>query len=423
MHNPEEVSAPEPTMIGTYLVTVEQGEDIEARLRTIAGHFYPGANSVVAGEAPAMRARHSGRVLSVTRLVDREVDRPLPPGSGQFLVRLAIPIESMGDSMAMLMTLAAGEVLAFGTIKLVDISLPETYLGMFAGPKYGIPGLRRLLGAAQRPLLVAIFKPCIGYSAEQGAAAFYEAAAGGADVVKDDELMADPGYCRRVERVRRYAEAERRAFEETGRHTLHAVNITDCGDRLLGNALEAVELGANALMVSYLQVGLDSARRVCEDPRVTVPVLGHNAGATALYAARATGVSPLVINGILARLCGLDLAVFLTEHGKFPSQRDWCEQIVHALRRPMGNLLPTLPVAGGGVTASLVGAVCQTYGRDIAIGAGTAVFGHPSGSRAGARALSQAIEAEMAGEPLAAAAQRHRELRQALEYWGPPVAQ
>jgi 2,3-diketo-5-methylthiopentyl-1-phosphate enolase len=94
---------------------------------------------------------------------------------------------------------------------------------------------------------------------------------------------------------------------------------------------------------------------------------------------------------------------------------------VNTLRRPTGDLLPSLPVAGGGMTAGLVEAVCQMYGLDIAIGAGTSVFGHPGGPRASARALRRAIEAEMVGDPLGSAAQRLSELRQALQYWGEPL--
>ncbi|MDD5172373.1 MAG: RuBisCO large subunit C-terminal-like domain-containing protein, partial [Candidatus ainarchaeum sp.] len=43
---------------------------------------------------------------------------------------------------------------------------------------------------------------------------------------------------------------------------------------------------------------------------------------------------------------------------------------------------------------------------------------HPKGTRAGARATMQAIEASMEGETLAEKAKTSPELREALEKWG-----
>ena len=60
-------------------------------------------------------------------------------------------------------------------------------------------------------------------------------------------------------------------------------------------------------------------------------------------------------------------------------------------------------------------------GTEFAIGAGGAVHGHPMGPVAGARAIRQAIDACLQGEPLADAAQRLPELAAALTTW-PEVA-
>ncbi len=87
---------------------------------------------------------------------------------------------------------------------------------------------------------------------------------------------------------------------------------------------------------------------------------------------------------------------------------------------PYYGLRPPMPIAAGGVTPGLVGALVSDYGRDIAIGAGGSVFGHPSGARAGARAFRQAIDCMMEGRDLHHAAQEHQELLEALEMWGAP---
>jgi len=49
---------------------------------------------------------------------------------------------------------------------------------------------------------------------------------------------------------------------------------------------------------------------------------------------------------------------------------------------------------------------------------GGGVMGHPDGPRAGAAAVRQAIEAYKAGVSLEEYAEKHIELRRALEKWG-----
>lgn len=89
-----------------------------------------------------------------------------------------------------------------------------------------------------------MIKPNIGWTPQEGAELFYEAARGGVDVIKDDELLsADMPFCPMAERVPLFMEMEKRAFEETGEHTLYAVNITDSVARLKDNAYRAIDLG------------------------------------------------------------------------------------------------------------------------------------------------------------------------------------
>jgi len=47
-----------------------------------------------------------------------------------------------------------------------------------------------------------------------------------------------------------------------------------------------------------------------------------------------------------------------------------------------------------------------------------AIQGHPDGAAAGARAMRQALDAAVAGVPLAEKAREHPELQRALDVWG-----
>ena len=63
-------------------------------------------------------------------------------------------------------------------LKLLDIDFPESFVKDFQGPKFGIEGIRKYLGAENRPLLNNMIKPCTGHTTEVGAKLFFEAAAG-----------------------------------------------------------------------------------------------------------------------------------------------------------------------------------------------------------------------------------------------------
>jgi len=57
-------------------------------------------------------------------------------------------------------------------------------------------------------------------------------------------------------------------------------------------------------------------------------------------------------------------------------------------------------------------------GNDCTLLVSGGIHGHPRGTRAGAKAVMQAIEASMDGIDLSGYARTHKELRQALDKWG-----
>jgi len=62
-------------------------------------------------------------------------------------------------------------------------------------------------------------------------------------------------------------------------------------------------------------------------------------------------------------------------------------------------------------------------GVDFIINAGGGIHGHPLGTRAGATAMRQAIDAAMKQIPVGEYAKTHRELRLVIEKWGTRYAE
>jgi 2,3-diketo-5-methylthiopentyl-1-phosphate enolase len=318
----------------------------------------------------------------------------------------------------MLLSTVIGNISMFGALKLLDLSFPKRFIEGFRGPKFGVPGVRKLLGVYERPLLNNMIKPCTGFPPEVGARLFLEAARGGCDIIKDDELIADAPFSPLEQRVKLYMEAARKASEEKGEQTLYTVNITDRADKVRDNALRCVDAGANALMINYLTAGISTLHALAEDPAINVPILAHLDFAGTMYESPHSGMSSHLILGKLARMAGADMVIYPNPYGKIPFLREKHIKIALCLRQPFHGLAPVLPGPGGSVQAGMVPYVMGDLGNDCMISAGGAVHAHPLGPAAGAKAMRQAMDAARQGVDLDTYASERPELKAAIAAWG-----
>ena len=95
-----------------------------------------------------------------------------------------------------------------------DVVMPRRVLADYPGPKFGVEGLRRLVGVPRGPMIMTALKP-MGSSTAELARMAYEFAKGGIDIIKDDHGLADQPYSPYDERVRACAAAVARANAET----------------------------------------------------------------------------------------------------------------------------------------------------------------------------------------------------------------
>ena len=110
-------------------------------------------------------------------------------------VTIAHPHANFGPRIPNLLSAVAGEGVYFvpgiPLIKLMDLRLPDAYLAGFEGPRFGVAGIRDLLGVHDRPIFFGVIKPNIGLPPEPLAELGYQGLLGGLDVAKDDEMLAD----------------------------------------------------------------------------------------------------------------------------------------------------------------------------------------------------------------------------------------
>jgi len=407
-------------IIATYLASFPAEVPIPLLSVALAVEQSTGTWVPVPGETAEVRRRHVAKVLGVYEVPDFEFEVPSSVQTRDWVIQVAYPEVNIGSQIPMLLTSVVGNISMGGNIKLLDVRFPEKYVAGFKGPKFGIDGVREILGVPKRPLLNNMIKPCTGYPLELGAALFRDAALGGCDIIKDDELIADASFNSVEGRVKRYMEIEKQVYEETGERTLYTVNITDSVPKVFENARRAVELGCNALMVNYLAVGLPVMQALAEDPSINVPILAHMDVAGAMYMSPLHGISSHIVLGKLPRLAGADVVVIPAPYGKAPVIPDKFRNVAKNLTFPLYHLKPTFPMPSGGITQSMVPKAVADLGTDIVIGSGGGIHAHPQGPVAGGKAFRQAIDAVMQGISLEEYAKDHPELDVVLKQWADP---
>lgn len=403
---------------GTYRIEVPSKTDILDLAKGIAAESTTGTWVETPGETEELKKKYAGKVTGVYETPDYENELPENVNNRIYIVNIDYPVENIKGQIPLMLSTVVGNVSCLGKVKLLDISFPEAYLEDFKGPKFGIEGVRDLLDIPDRPIVCNMIKPDTGFTPEEGAEMFYKAARGGCDVIKDDELLGNPEYCKMEDRITKYMEKVDQVEEETGEKTLYAVNITDRVDKVLEKAQKAVDLGVNALMLNSFTVGLSTVRAIAEDSSLNVPLLGHIDFSGAVYSSPVGGVSSQLYVGKLQRLAGTDLAIAPAPHGKFPMNLKKCMQIFQNFIADWGHINKVWYCGGGGMHPGLVPRTMDLFGYDCCIASGGAVHGHPMGAEAGAKALRQAIDSRIKGVSIAEYREKHEELNNALDEWG-----
>ncbi|MDD1718334.1 MAG: RuBisCO large subunit C-terminal-like domain-containing protein [Methanoregulaceae archaeon] len=354
------------------------------------------------------------------RRLDGQVESVDPSGKG-YVTRIRYPAEIFEPgNVPQYLSVVAGNLFGLAkldAVRLLDIELPDD-LVTFNGPKFGIPGVRHIVGTTTRPHVGTIIKPKVGLNPPDTAEVAYQAAIGGVDLIKDDETLTDQQFCPLAERVPAVMARLDDAREETGHQVLYAVNVTTRPDRIVDRANEVLSLGANMLMVDIFVAGIGALQALAEEPGINVPIHVHRAMHAAFTRSPEHGIAMRPF-ARLFRMLGADQLHTGTVSGKMGHRPEETVGDNQALREPCCfGLKPTFPVSSGGLHPGKVSKELTILGSDIVLQAGGGIHGHPDGTAAGARAMRQAVDAFMSGIAPEEYAKDHFELERALKLWG-----
>ncbi|OGI09910.1 MAG: hypothetical protein A3I68_00150 [Candidatus Melainabacteria bacterium RIFCSPLOWO2_02_FULL_35_15] len=361
------------TIIAVYTVK-KDGRDIKKFAQAIAIGQTTGTWNELSGN---LRLQISGHIAEVISIEESEFTSA---------IRIAFPIENFGSDLGALLTAIYGKISLAPKIKLEDIEFSQKYLNLFKGPRLGIGGLRELIDKKNKPLLMSIFKPCLGLTPGELGSMFYSQAEAGFDLVKDDEILYDSDFNVTLKRLEECLKAKEKARSKT----IYAINLTGEANEILKRAIELEKNGANCILFNYVSYGLPllSALR----KTVSISIMAHPAFSGAMCMSSNSGLSEKLLLGSLPRIAGADFVLFPSPYGSLAWDKDITKDIQNKLTQSLLNIKPSWPVPSAGVKSSMVKEIVLDFGEDIVINAGTAVWEHKDGGLHGAKEFIKEVE-------------------------------
>jgi len=337
------------------------------------------------------------------------------------------------ENISQILSAIAGNIFGMKKLKylrLLDIHFPKSIIKEYKGPKFGIEGIRKLTNIKNRPLLGTIVKPKVGLNESEHAEVCAQAWKGGLDIVKDDENLTSMKFNQFEKRIEKTLEQRDKIEEHTGDKKIYMPNITSTVSTMKERADFVIDHGGEYVMIDIVTIGFSALmemRNYLEKKDVVIHA--HRAMHGAFTRIKEHGISMLTL-AKLARLIGVDQVHTGTVVGKMEGEKQEVLDINKIITQNniSGNnrtyldqnwydIKPLLPVASGGLSPLDIPELVKILGKDMIFQFGGGCHGHPNGTEAGARAITQALKATLNNTRLNEYSETHQELKQAIQKW------
>ncbi len=384
------------------------------------------------------------------------------------LVWIAYPwrLFDRGGNVQNILTYIVGNILGMKEIKalkLIDVWFPSAMLEQYDGPSYTLDNMRHYLNIYDRPILGTIIKPKMGLTSSEYAEVCYDFWVGGGDFVKNDEPQANQDFCPYDKMVKYVKQAMDKAVKKTGKKKVHSFNVSAPDFNTMIERCEMIrkagfEPGSYAFLIDGITAGwmaVQTLRRRYPDVFIHFHRAGHGAFTRE---ENPIGCSVLVLSkfGRLAGASGMHTGTagvgkmagspeeditaareilnfiakghfFEQSWGKIPQDDEDAVRLAkedHAHHLILEHdswrgIKKCCPIISGGLNPTLLKPFIDVIGSiDFITTMGAGVHAHPKGTSAGARALVQACEAYTKKIPIEKYSKTHKELEQAINFFG-----
>ncbi|KKQ35513.1 MAG: Ribulose bisphosphate carboxylase, type III [candidate division WS6 bacterium GW2011_GWA2_37_6] len=372
--------------------------------------------------------------------------------------KIAYPVNLFEpDNMSGMLAGFAGNIGGMKALKgmrLLDVRFPKKIVQSFPGPKFGIEGMRDMLGhyddlddplRKKMPIMGTVPKPKVGRTAEQQSALARELWTAGDftyDFIKDDENLTSLEFNNFYDRARLVLDVQHDVENMSKNKRFSLLNITHSNfEELIRRAETIRDQGGRFVMIDVVTTCFGMLHSYRNED-LGLAIHAHRAMHSFWTRHNSSddkaefdgfSVSMLVLAKIY-RLLGVD-----SLHTGSPKAKmeDYGESDIIArtvsssgivepdeknltLGQNWFGMKETWPVASGGLHPGVLDKVVEKLGPNIFIQLGGGVLGHPEGIRRGVEAALEARKAIAAGEPISEFVKKHQDsaLAVAVKEWG-----
>ena len=326
-------------------------------------------------------------------------------GKKSGVVKIAFPLANINleeDGVSQILCHIAGgqvDILEIQKCHILDVVLPELVEKEFRlDPAYGIDGFRKFNGVEDKPFFGGIIKPKVGMSPEVLLEAVKEMVEGGVNFIKEDELLGNPSHCPLESRVPIITNW----LKENAPNVIYCFCINGDSPYALERAKFVSDNGGNGIHINvWSGLGVYRAIRK-QNPNLWIHF--QKSGDKFFTDRRAPFHIYWPVICKIAGWSGSD-SIHAGMIGGYMNQDD--EELVDALKVLWDyNIVPALSC---GMHPGLVQYINQALDSfDWMANVGGAMHGHPMGTLAGGKAMTQAINKDFKKE----------EYKSAIEKWG-----
>lgn len=290
-------------------------------------------------------------------------------------VKISFPTSIIGGDITQLINVLFGNISLLPGIKVVDAD-DQMFSSFNRGPSFGIDGIRTLLGKKKGALSCTALKP-IGLTENELADRAYSFSKAGIDIIKDDHGLANQTEATFKRRVSACVEAIRNGEQHSGKKTLYFPNITSNPFYIEQKFLEAIELGADGVLLSPQLTGLETLSSLAK--LQLAPIMAHPAFSGSYVIHETHGFTPEFYYGKLWRALGADCIIYPNAGGRFGYSVDTCIALNHQMHTDFCNFKPSLPSPAGGINLDSIPGLLTRYGTDVAYLVGGSLYNHING--------------------------------------------
>lgn len=264
---------------------------------------------------------------------------------------------------------------------LKNLEFPRSVKIHFNTPAWGVTGMRKFTNQYDKPLFGGIVKPKTGLTPNQLLDMTMQLVDGGVDFIKEDEILANPAFCKLEDRV----ELISNFLAQQKRKVIYCFCINGEHHKVLDRAKFVAQNGGNGVHINvWSGLGVyNSVRKL-------------NSGLFIHFQKSGDRVFTNVNNQFsiywrvvcqLAGLMGVD-SIHAGMYGGYLSDSE--EELNDIMTILLSNNV--VPALSCGMHPGIVNMIADKFGNDFMANVGGAIHGHPGGTTSGAKAMRQAID-------------------------------